>query len=66
VFSSIDPQSLGLKPLHEDLTKIHIEAPKQRPVFDEGYPLPRHAARASAELAKAFARLTDGPRKEDK
>ncbi len=41
----------------EDLTQIVIEPPEQMEVFNQQNPLPEHAVRGAAEVAKAFESL---------
>ena len=46
----------------EDLTQIVIEPPEQMEVFNQQHPLPKHAVRGAAEVAKAFESLPRPPR----
>ncbi len=49
---------LGMELLEEDVTKIIIEPPEKLAVFTQDHPLPKQAARGSAEVGKAFAQFT--------
>ena len=51
---------LGMRLVDEDLKKIAIEPPESLAVFTKDHPLPKHAARGSAEVGRAFGRFTRG------
>ena len=51
-------EHLEMKPLDEDARKIVIEPPERMAVFTQDHPLPKHAARGSQDVGKAFAQFT--------